>query len=184
MGLMARNEYSPIGCQCGCGEIVTPGSMFIQGHNRRGACHTANTRAKMSVSHIGNTASKQTRLKMSKSHTGVSSWWNIGRKVSYDHKQKIIAANKGKKHTLETLIMRMKPRSDGYCDVWSDKEYVSDVRAVACGRCGITERMSLHLFGRGLCVHHKNGKLECSPTDLSTLCCSCHTKIHRMEGGA
>lgn len=72
-------------CKCGCGEIVKSGNKFIHGHNARtdhpmkGKKHSAETRKKLSISHmgqvsgmLGRTHSKKTREKLSKSHTGVS----------------------------------------------------------------------------------------------------------------
>ena len=38
--------------------------------------------------------------------------------------------------------------------------------------------MSFKISGRCLATHHKNGKKECKPDDIQTVCASCHMKIH------
>ena len=40
----------------------------------------------------------------------------------------------------------------------------------------VSSMMSLKLWGEVLSIHHKNGKKECAPNDVATLCKSCHTK--------
>jgi hypothetical protein len=63
-----------------------------------------------------------------------------------------------------------------YCNAWGDKEYVNSLRKEGCEHCGVTSMMSLKLWGEVLSIHHKNGKKECAPNDVATLCKSCHTK--------
>jgi hypothetical protein len=114
---------------------------------------------------------------------------NTGRSHSEETKAKIGAKSKGRHHSEESLIKRfttmvekrqfyISENDDIYCDMWLDREYIADLRGVACEHCGITNMMNLHMFGFSLNTHHKYGKKKCAPDDIQTLCNSCHIKWH------
>ena len=183
-------------CECGCGGEVNiyrgKPNRFIQGHNTRGKklseehkeairqgnlnkIVTKETRQKLRDASTGRTFSKESKEKMSLSHIGQipNNAWKPGH----------IPWNKGIKMPIEVVIKNMTGKNDDYCDIWADKEYVNDLRGPACEICGITNMMSIKLFGNRLSTHHKNGKENCAPDDISTLCCSCHMKIHAANRG-
>ena len=102
---------------------------------------------------------EQHRENNSKSHMGQPAW------------------NKGVPMSVDALPKLIKPRTDGYCDVWGDKEYKKDLRNSTCQDCGTTNMMSLKLFGRNLSLHHADGdKTNCHPDNFKTLCSICHAK--------
>jgi len=136
-------------CECGCGEYTKPGNKFIRGHQRRGAVYSEESRKRASNAHMGQKA------------------WNKGTPSSKEAKDKMMI----------TKAINMKPRATGYCDVWS-YEYKNDLRKPACERCGLPNMTSVHISGTQLCTHHKNGKSQCAPNDIITLCRSCHVKVH------
>jgi hypothetical protein len=168
-------------CLCGCGKPVKKGNRFIHNHHWIGRCHSEETKLKTAEMNTGRHHTEKSKQKMSDSSKGKTPW-NKGKPRSEKTKQKISKSHIGKtipeKVKLKMSISRMKPRSDGYCDVWT-VEYRDDLRKSSCEFCGITNMMSLHLFSALLCVHHANGKKNCSPKDIMTLCTSCHSKLHR-----
>ncbi len=105
---------------------------------------------------------KQVRLS---DHRFLFGHTNRGRRLSEETKLKIAIAN-------------MKFRADGYCHVWGDKEYVNDCRKDACEHCGMTNDESLEKWNFCLDTHHLNGKKECAPDDIQTLCKRCHVSLH------
>ncbi len=74
-----------------------------------------------------------------------------------------------------------------YCQVWTDKEYKASIRqrdGYTCQHCGITEQLSLIVYGRILCIHHINyDKKDCTLKNLITTCVSCNAKanVNRSE---
>ena len=172
-------------CECGCGQSVKSGNRFVRGHN--GRCISEETREKLRIAH-----SKSNSGHFKKCHAA----WNTGKKFtveefgnmgmtgkkhSEESKKRMRDVKKGKILTKETklkmAISHMKPRSDGYCDVWSDSEFREDLRGSSCECCGITNVMNLKLFGGKLNLHHMDGvKSNCDPGNVMTLCDSCHRK--------
>lgn len=176
---MADKE-NPQLCMCGCNEFVIRGqngnwNKYIHGHNtknkpshRRGkvGVYSERTLAAMRSSHIGIKKTKQWRDNLSAAITG----------TIRTSEQKIKMA-----------LSHMKHDEMEYCGAWYDKEYKADLRKSYCENCGITKMMNFHLFDRSLHTHHKNGKKECAPSDIQTLCISCHLRLHnkiRRQKGA
>jgi hypothetical protein len=152
-------ESEPKLCECGCGEFVKLGNRFINHHNSK--VITEETKAKISKGNRGKKRTKEQKRILSEAHKNPSK--EIQRKYAIK------------------AINQMKPRRDGYCDVWSDEEYKNDLRKSACENCGITNMLSIHLFGMKLHTHHKNGKKKCAPDDIQTLCARCHTQLHTLN---
>jgi len=157
-------------CACGCGGVIErrnsygKWNTFLFNHQGIGKSPSKETRRKLSKAGKGRIISKEQRVKISKAKKGCS--------VSNATRIKISV----------TLMENMRKsggyRKSGYCDIWGDTEYISDIRKPACERCGITNMMSIHLFGKQLSSHHLNGKKECAPSDIQSLCNRCHPIIH------
>ena len=183
-------------------------SRFIHGHNKGnlGNKHSDESKAQMSESQTGRTGwnkgldlnslgyviwnkgkkqSESHRKHNSESHMG-NIPWNKGKHWDEDHRERLAKLNIGRIHTEEARfnmgMSHIKPRADGYCDVWSDRVFKRDCRKNFCELCGVSERLSLKVYNRGLLLHHATfNKRECHPWDLQTLCVSCHSSLHHEE---
>jgi len=180
-----NSQKEPQLCECGCGDYASPGRRLIYGH------HSEESKRKLSAAHKGKQLSNETRQKLSeinkaawrsKKHREKMRDALTGRKFSEKARRNMSVARTGvkisEKTKLKIGIANMKPRVDGYCEVWGDKEYVNDLRGPACEQCGMTNMMAVHIYGYRLATHHANGKQNCAPIDITTLCGSCHMKLH------
>jgi hypothetical protein len=159
-------------CECGCGEEVK--NRFVHGHNNRGKNLSKHTKQKMSKAQKGRIISQEHRAKISETLKG-NIPWNNGIPMSEEAKQKSSESHKGK----TAWNFGTSKLNYPYCETWRDREYVDDLRGPSCECCGITNMMNIHLFGRKLSTHHKNGKKECAPKDIMTLCNRCHAVLHK-----
>jgi 5-methylcytosine-specific restriction endonuclease McrA len=154
-------ETVPKLCKCGCGEMTAPGRFYVNGHY-----------------YVGKSLSKETKRKISLIKKGTIMPENVKKKIGNAFRGK----KQSKEHVQKRMISRIKNNKKrtfrGYCLIWGDLEYISDLRGSFCNHCGITNMMSIHLFGVLLHTHHKNGKDKCAPKDIITLCSSCHLKEH------
>ena len=68
--------------------------------------------------------------------------------------------------------------TDEYCDAWNDREYKNFIRrrdGYTCRICGGINTIE----GKKLSVHHINyNKQDCRPSNLISLCVSCHGKTN------
>lgn len=159
------------------------------------------TKAKIAESNKGKIRSEETRQKISDKvkeayRNGYESW-NKGLKNCYSEetRQKMSAAKKGKsssnkgkkmsperyeRYMHEKVLKQFKAiHKDGYCGSWKDGEYKNSLRKNLCCLCGMTNMLSLHVWGQRLIVHHKDGnKLNSHPDNSLTVCRRCHAKIH------
>ena len=100
-------------CQCGCCEIIKPGSKYISGHNlkidrNKREYHPLSKEHKRKISerHSGKIVSEETRTKIRNV--------NIGKKLSDEHKRNISKAKIGIKLNLsEVQLEKLKKRSIG-----------------------------------------------------------------------
>jgi hypothetical protein len=149
-------------CACGCGEITNPGMRWIVGHNARNM--SKDTKKKMSLSRIGNKNS-------------------LGYKQTEEHKRKVSLAREGikfsKEHKLNMSLAQLKSHPDDeYCEAWRDREYRKDLRKDYC------ENIKCKGKYKRLIDHHINlNKKDCKPSNVMTLCNSCHTILHWKLSG-
>lgn len=145
---------------------------------RYGIKVSSKTREKLSIAQKGRVFSKETRKKLS--------IINTGKKLSDKTKKKLSIIQKGKKltkeHILKISIGKMKPRTDEYCDAWSDLDYKKDCKKDYCEICGVKKEKKIDVIGRecsNLLLHHKDlNSKNCHPDNLPTLCRSCHMILH------
>lgn len=183
---------------------------FIHGHHRKGYKHSEEAKRKVSIANTGKKLSEETKKKigaafkgkkLSKEHVlkisialrGKNNPM-FGKIMSKKSREKMsIAAtgntsHLGHKHSEEARekisLALMRCRTDGYCDIWSDKEYKKDCLKNYCEICKRKEDKTKGKDGRlfsKLGLHHKDlNPKNCHPDNLATLCRSCHTKLHRM----
>lgn len=90
--------------------------------------------------------------------------------------------NKGKKRSKEiklkmSLAMLKCNPNRKYCDGWYDKEYKDDLRKDHCENADCTK------INKWLVNHHINlNKKDCRPSNVMTLCNSCHRTLHNRLG--
>ena len=177
-------QEGPQLCACGCGEYANLDRIFIYGHQNNGREFTkehrdkiaeskknqsTETKQKIASTLKGHIVTEETRLKISVANTNPS-----------EETRKLMAKagrNRTAESNLKMAITKMKCRSGeaGYCDQWYDEEYKVDLRCSACEECGITNMMSIKLFGCSLSNHHIDGnKMNCHPSNFKTLCNNCH----------
>jgi len=88
----------------------------------------------------------------------------------------------GHKHTKDTRLKMSLTRlkydpSYEYCEAWNDREYVKDLRKDYCENAdckGIYKRLGDH--------HINLNKKDCRPSNIITLCTSCHSILHHQLG--
>jgi len=164
-----------------------------------GRNHSEETKKKLSLVNIGKKLSKETKKKISLANIGKEVSNETRKKLSFlaknrseETREKISKGNKGKKYTeaaklkmslaalnrseeakLKASISRMKCRTDGYCDVWSDEDYKNDCRKDYC------ENVDCENNSRRLNLHHVDlDPMNCHPDNFLTLCASCHARLH------
>lgn len=181
-----KKDQAPF-CACGCGERVKRSqaykgwNKFIHGHYTRlhQPMNNPESCKKISFALTGRKLSKETRKKLSIINTGKRHSKKTKRKMSESHKGKTFS----KESLIKRSISRFKCRADGYCDVWSDKEFKEDCRKSHCEICGRKEKWEKRPDGRiycGLLLHHIDcDPKNCHPDNLQTLCVNCHFILHK-----
>jgi hypothetical protein len=191
--ISASKGIAPL-CACGCGGEVLWGKQnrcwnkFILYHSSK--VYGKIIAEKMGKANRGKKFTKEHRKKLSDAHKGVP--------LSKEHIKNSAKAHRGlkrseesKRKTSETLKghapffvkgIKAGDFDPEYCDIWKDQSYKEECRKSYCEICGITNRLSLHVCGTRLHLHHKDfNKKNCYPSNLGTVCASCHTKEHYLE---
>jgi len=172
-------------CKCGCGGEVKETCTWLRGHSRRGVKLTPEQRKAISESQKKNSyfhkynKTEEHRQKVIKS--------NAERIVSEETKQKIAASLVGFKHTEETKLkmhithIDTHPRGEkNPCWKGGVGKYAAHFSRLSaeikkrdsnkCTKCGSTRNLHAH--------HLDFDKKNDSPLNLTTLCKSCHSKLH------
>ena len=168
-------------CLCGCGKEVNKGRKYINGgHSRRGKHISEEHKESLRQLYIGigiapnqdRTQSEETIQKRIK--------YQIGFKLSKDHKNKISKTRK--KLISEGIITLPKGEThynwnggctdDPYCDSWNDKDYKKEIYKRDNYKCLNPECKKKSKI---ICLHHIDyNKKDCSPKNLITVCLSCN----------
>ena len=177
-------------CACGCGEKVK-WSKLNRCWNKVILYHQTpyakEQKRKVGLANRGRKFTEEHRKKLSDAHTGVplskehiknSAKAHRGLKRSKETRKKISEALKG--HPLYLKRIKHACSVDGYCGEWLDEEYKKDCRGSSCEVCGISNMLSLKVYGIIVYSHHIDfNKMNCHPSNFKTVCVSCHSKIHR-----
>ncbi len=153
-------------------------------NHQRGKKHTKESKVKMSLANKGKVISKETKKKLSKAGKGNKR--ALGNKHSAEAKRKIGSASKGRNPALgkRWKLPEEKKRKgekhpawqggisfEPYSVDWTEtlKKAIRERDKYTCKICG--------LYGNH--VHHIDyDKKNCNPSNLVTLCHSCHAKTN------
>lgn len=138
-------------CACGCGGTTNPGRRYIYHHHRKNVSLSKEHKKKISLSMDGLTHSEETKKKMS-----------------------FTAKNRSEEIKLKMAISSIKAHPDDeYCEAWRDREYKKDLRKNYC------ENTECQGISKNFLDHHINlNKQDCRPSNVMTLCRSCHPTLH------
>lgn len=99
-----------------------------------------------------------------------------GKRWIHGHNQHGIKASKETKLKMSLSHLKCNPNRQ-YCDAWYDKEYRDDLRKDYC------ENRDCEGGCKRLGDHHINlNKKDCHPSNIMTLCTSCHSTLHQRLG--
>jgi len=191
-------------CKCGCKKPVTPGRMFVNGHNRKGKKHTEKSLGKMREAQKGKTFSKThrknmsrakkgvklpeiTRSRMSESRTGEKHPMYgrrgkdsplYGRECPKERRKKISDSLKGKCSGEKSAAWRGGIANDPYCPIFYDPEF----KELIFKRDGYECQNSLcwkNCDHMPLIPHHINyNKMDCDSRNIITVCWSCNSRAN------
>lgn len=209
MGKFIRKDLAPL-CACGCGKRIKQNKWnkkwagFIQGHNRKGAKHSAETRKKLSLAATNKKHSTATKVKIGIAHKGSKRSATTRKKMAMAQMGKIFSditikkmslAAKGNtnllgyKHTEETKA-KMSLAATGenssqwkggiscepYCEVWLDRDYKNSILDRDNNEC---QNPDCWKTSDKLCGHHIDyNKKNCDPNNVIILCNSCNARAN------
>lgn len=154
-------------CECGCGQKVK--RRFVSGHNTKLRKHTVETKAKMSDAHKSKKLSDKTKEKLS--------LLNKGKKMSLESRQKMSDFHKG-----TTLSMEVRQKISDSCK--GDNPVYGKFWRTIRGEIIRADKYTCQADNckgnsYNLIVHHiDSNKYNNCPTNLVTLCMSCHKLLH------